>query len=130
MDTCSFAFPNMFDVAKNTAAIVKDKESILSRIRLLLLTEPTEMYGEPDFGVGLRGFLFRYNTDNILPEMRGRIITQLSKWEPDVIAERTELERNVNSEESISNNSLNLTLVVYTVFGDQLAIDLSQYNTL
>lgn len=124
MNTCSFSFPNIFDVAKNTVATNSDKDSILSRVKLLLLTEPTELYGEPDFGVGLKKFLFRYNTDNIIPEIRDRIVDQLEKWEPTVNAQLTKLQRSETTSSRVEPDHLKLTLIIYTIYGDELSLDL------
>lgn len=61
--TNSLSFPNMFDVARNKVGVISDNESIVNRSRLLILTEPTELYHNPDFGVGLKRHLWHYNTE-------------------------------------------------------------------
>ena len=62
--TSSLAFPQMFDVARNTVGVIEDNESVVNRSRLLILTEPTELHMNPDFGVGLKRYIWQYNTDN------------------------------------------------------------------
>ena len=55
-NTSSISFPNMFDVTGNCVSVVEDSQSIVNRTRLLMLTEPTELYMNPDFGVGLKKY--------------------------------------------------------------------------
>ena len=87
--TTSLSFPTMFDVARNTVSVVEDTKSVVNRTRLLILTEPTELYMNPDFGVGLRRHIWQYNVDNQKAIIKDRIIEQLRKHElcvkPDVI---------------------------------------------
>ena len=61
MKTSSLAFPNMFNVAQNQVAVLEDEISVVNRSRLLILTEPTEIYNEPNQGVGLKRHLWQYN---------------------------------------------------------------------
>ena len=50
-ETTSLAFPNMFNIATNQVSVIEDTTSVANRTRLLILTEPTELYNNPDFGV-------------------------------------------------------------------------------
>ena len=59
--TTSLAFPNMLNPSSNLVNVLEDDASIVNRTRLLMLTEPTELYGEPNFTVGKTSFhLFNY----------------------------------------------------------------------
>ena len=58
--------------------------SIVNRSKLLILTEPTELYNNPDFGVGLKRHLFQYNNENQKAIIRDRIVEQLRLHEPCV----------------------------------------------
>lgn len=88
-NTTSLSWPNMFDVIK-TRVIVKEGDlSITNRCKLLLLTDPTELYNSPTFGVGLKRYLWQYNTKNTQAIIHERIREQLRLFEPCVDADKT-----------------------------------------
>lgn len=122
MVTSSWSWPNIFDVARSKVNLYNDTKSITNRVKLLLLTEPTELYMNPRFGVGLKKFLFRYNSDNVVALIQDQLIEQLRLWEPGVIAEETTVVRNNprTSEDSLGTSvsekmdTLNLTVTLVT----------------
>ena len=77
--TNSLSFPNLFDVSRNTVAVKTGRDSITNRTRLLMLTEPTELYNNPTFGVGLKQFLWQYNTPNTKAIIQERIKTTMNE---------------------------------------------------
>lgn len=127
--TTSISFPNMFDVSRNTVTILKDNESIANRCKLLILTEENEMYNSPNFGVGLRRHLWKYNTDNEKAIIRDRITEKLRIYEPCCIPDKTEYADGLlytESEQSpIDADSLKMTLLIRTIFGNDVKIDFS-----
>ena len=58
MYTNSLAWPSMFDVARNKVSVIEDNQSVVNRSKLLILTDPTELYMNPNFGVGLKKYLW------------------------------------------------------------------------
>ena len=131
MNTTSIGFPNLFDVSRNRVATISNNASVANRVRLLLLTEPTELYMNPRFGVGLKRFLFQYNNENVIAQIKDRLIEQLRLWEPCVDADKTTVVRGlVYSGRSVveaaaETNRLNLTITVYTIYGDKLDISVN-----
>ena len=127
MNTSSFSFPNIFDVARNKVSTKEDSESITSRIRLMMLTEPSELYGNPNYGLGLRRYIFQYNSDNVIPQIRERLVEQLRLWEPSVDPESTVVTRGLLDESNpgVQGNNLDLTVSVKTVYGTTLSIEIS-----
>ena len=131
MNTNSWAFPNMFDVARNRVSVMQDTRSIANRVRLLILTEPTELYMNPTFGVGLKRHLFKYNTDNEVAIIRDRIVEKLRIFEPCVNADATRVERGLrytgmtDADQVGDINHLKLTVTLETIYGDQLSVDLT-----
>lgn len=127
MNTSSFSFPNIFDVARNKVSTKEDSESITSRIRLMMLTEPSELYGNPNYGLGLRRYIFQYNSDNVIPQIRERLVEQLRLWEPSVDPESTVVTRGLLDESNpgVQGNNLDLTVSVKTVYGNTLSIEIS-----
>lgn len=132
MNTNSWAFPNMFDVARNRVSTMVDNKSIANRVKLLILTEPTELYMNPSYGVGLRQHLFKYNNDNEVALIKDKIIEQLRIWEPCVNPDATKVERGLKYTgqtvvDQVSDiNHLKLTVTLETIYGDQLPIKFSE----
>lgn len=130
MITSSLAWPTMFDVARNRVAVLEDNTSIVNRTKLLMLTDPTEIYNEPNQGVGLKKYLWQYNTDNTKALIQDNIKNQLSLHEPYVAAEKTQFSdgliftgSQVDSDIAQNYNQLKMTIAVQTIYGDTANID-------
>lgn len=129
-NTTSLAFPNMFDVARNRLAVLEDSPSVVNRTRLLILSEPTELYNEPNFGVGLKRHLWQYNTDNQKAIIEDRIVEQVRLHEPYCIPEETQFADGLvftGSNDSVSSmqdhNRLKMTVALKTTYNDTANID-------
>lgn len=128
MYTTSLAFPNMINVAGNRVSVKSDKDSVINRVRLLMLTDPTELYNSPDFGVGLKRYLWQYNTANTSALIQDRIVQQLRKYEPCVVADSTSFADGlVFSPDTVQSmyNELKMTVGLHTIFEDELSIVLN-----
>lgn len=129
--TTSLAFPNMFNITTNQVAVLEDTVSVANRTRLLILTEPTELYNNPDFGVGLRRHLWKYNTDAERGLLKDKITEQLRLHEPCVYAENTQYSDGLLfSEEQpqdalTAHNTLALTVALQTVFKEDVKVTLN-----
>jgi phage baseplate assembly protein W len=133
-NTTSWNFPNIFNVAQNTVSVKEDEASIANRVRLLILTEPTEVYNDVNQGVGLKKYIGRYNDINVRTELKSKIIEKLRMYEPDVIADKTlwsdELEftnTDNNIDTGTAGDKLNMTIALQTVYGTVVTVDLSSY---
>lgn len=131
-NTNSLAFPNMFNAAQNQVAVLSGDASIVNRTRLLLLTQPTELYNSPDQGVGLKKYLFQYNNLNTQAMMKAEIISKLTEYEPYVIADETQFVDKLISEsdtdDSIRTDKLNeykVTVGLVTRNKDSISIDIN-----
>ena len=62
----------------NYSLIVSYKKEVKQNIKNLLLTSPGERVMNPDFGVGLRRFLFEQR-ELVIPQVRQRIDQQINK---------------------------------------------------
>jgi phage baseplate assembly protein W len=131
MKTNSISFPRMFDVARNTVGVIEDNISIVSRVRLLILTEPTELYDNPNFGVGLRRHLWQYNNESQYALIQDRIKAQLELHEPCVDAEKTTFAPGLlftGSDDDIEGrefDQIRMTIGLKTIYNDQVDVDLS-----
>lgn len=130
-ETTSLSFPNMFNITGNQVAVDEDLKSITTRTRLLILSEPTEMYNEPNFGVGLKRHLWKYNTENEKALIKDRIVSQLRDYEPDVVPDRTQFTDGLlftgDSGLNYVNqaNELNMTIALVTTFGKEISLELN-----
>lgn len=132
--TSSLAWPNMFDVATNKVVVKEDEASVVNRTKLLMLTEPTEVYNETEQGVGLKRHLWKYNTENEMAIIQDRIINQLREYEPSVVADRTNFAKGLkftepNNDVKVAQeyNKLKMTVSLEMVFGGTADINLSDF---
>lgn len=130
--TNSWSFPNMLNVSSNSVNIVEDNISVVNRTRLLILTEPTELYNNPEFGVGLKRHLWQYNTSNQIAIIKDRINAQLRKCEPCVDPDKTSYADGLlftGSDDMSMNenmNSLKMTIGLSTTYGDDITVTFNQ----
>jgi len=128
----SWAWPNIFDVARSKVTLYNGNKSITNRVKLLMLTDPTELYMTPNFGVGLKRFMFQYNGDNNIAMIKDALVEQLRLWEPSVVPEDTVVSSGLNYSQandgsiSASNpNTLNLTVTLKTKYGQSLSFNVT-----
>ena len=57
------------------------KDEIKQNFKNLVLTSPGERMMDPEFGVGMRHYLFELN-EHLIPSLRERIISQVKKYMP------------------------------------------------
>ena len=60
------------------------KDMIKQNVKMLLLTAPGERIMEPNFGIGVRNFLFENNTKSLQGEIESEIMRQLQLYMPFV----------------------------------------------
>ena len=134
--TNSLSFPVMFNTVSNGVAVLEGNKSVVNRSRLLFLTEPTELYNSPTFGVGLKRYLFQYNNDNTKALIQDRIKNQLRLYEPCCDAEATEFVDGLlftgsnNNVTSPPFNRLEMTVALKTIYGDTASIDITDLQEL
>lgn len=116
----------MFDGARARVGVLEGNASIVNRVRLLILTDPTELYNDPDFGVGMRRYLWQYNNENTRARVEDRIKEQLREFEPCVDADDTQFSKGLISE-NVQNTSQNynrftMTVGLKTILGDMVEV--------
>jgi len=74
-----FRFPLL--TASQGFAWVSNATAVEQSIRTILFTDPGERIARPDFGVGLRRFLFAPNTVELRAQIRAAIVDGLSRDE-------------------------------------------------
>ena len=129
-ETTSLSFPNMFNIATNQVNVIEDTTSVANRTRLLILTEPTELYNNPDFGVGLKRHLWKYNNESERGLVKDRIVDQLRLHEPCVYPEKTQFSDGLRfsgntTTNPLDSNTMALTVALQTVFKQEASITLN-----
>ena len=74
--------------------------NVRESIRVLLMTEPAERVGLPDFGGGLGRLLFEPNVAATWQSIRDRIGRALSRWEPRVRVEAIDVDQDAADPEA------------------------------
>ena len=60
-------------------------------LKCLLLTSPGENISDPDYGVGLRRFLFEQNIESTRSQLSSRVTSQISKYLPYIEVQNIEV---------------------------------------
>jgi Bacteriophage baseplate protein W len=75
-------------------------DNIRDAIRIILGTERNERLRLPDFGAGLRRFLFEPNTTATRHRLEDGILRALAAWEPRISVESVDVEADPEDAES------------------------------
>ncbi len=106
------------------------KQTIQQNIKNLVLTVPGERVMDPEFGVGLRNFLFKQIEEGVVGDINRKIREQVSKYMPFISIE--ELKINQPDQTALTDdNMLGITLryrFLPTDNLDILTINLEQTN--
>ena len=84
-------------------------EEVKQNFKNLLLTSPGERIMKPDFGVGLRHFLFEPKK-HAVPLIRQRIDGQIARYMPFVKINKIQFNHNVNPEFADDTNILSISI--------------------
>ena len=79
-----WAFPVRFDKQQGHISISEYEENIKESIRLILETDKGERVMRPDFGCGIRNFVFESVNAAAIGQMESTILEALKKWEPRI----------------------------------------------
>jgi uncharacterized protein len=84
-----WSFPVTLDPS-GAVALARDEEDIRQSIRIILGTNQGERVMRPDFGSGIRAFVFESVSNSTLTLLRSRVEDALVRWEPRITVERVE----------------------------------------
>ena len=127
-NTTSLAFPNMFNISQNKVAVLEDNKSVVNRTRLLMLSNPTEMYNDTQFGLGLYKHMWQYNNENQKSIIVDRLKEQLRLYEPYCYPDETSYSSGLLFTGSTPEykatryDQLEMTISVQTTFADKVAV--------
>jgi|TARA_R100001163_G_C5062396_1_gene199479 phage baseplate assembly protein W len=97
------------DVYGNYTLISSYAEEIKQNFKNLLLTAPGERMMNPDFGVGLRNFLFEPE-QRVSGMIRQRITNQASKYMPFIRINKILFNHGIDPKDSVDSNVLSIII--------------------
>lgn len=95
------------------------EQSIEESIRIIVLTEPNERLMLPEFGAGLKRFLFEPNTVETRRLIEEEIVRALRRWEPRLSVDAVRVEADPGDAQSA------VATVSYTLVATQTAQQVS-----
>tara|TARA_R110002110_G_scaffold76726_1_gene201947 strand:- start:275 stop:643 length:369 start_codon:yes stop_codon:yes gene_type:complete len=84
MASLSVHLPLTFNSADGFTMIKSVKRMIKQNFKMLLLTSPGERVMEPDFGIGVKNYLFSMYSENVPAQLRSKIMEQVGIYLPVV----------------------------------------------
>ena len=84
-------------------------EEVKQNFKNLLLTSPGERVMNPDFGGGMRQFLFEPR-EHVIPQIRQRVENQVKKYMPFIEVKRIAFDTNRLTESGLDSISLSVTI--------------------
>ena len=102
--------PLTIDSGDGYTSIKSLKALVKQNFKMLILTNPGERVMEPEFGVGLRNFLFDPRQATI-SNVRQRIQNQITKYMPFIRNLRINFDRNKSEDILADSNILSLTII-------------------
>jgi len=85
------------------------RDAIKQNMKMIILTSPGERIFEPDFGVGLRNFLFENISDQLLDRVVEKIKSQVDTYLPS--AQLTEIDFITSDEDpTLPINRINISI--------------------
>jgi phage baseplate assembly protein W len=96
------------------------KELVAQNLKHLILTSPGERIMDPNFGVGLRQFLFEQNDISTKQSISQRIMTQVQEYLPYIELEEVLVFSDDETEEEFSANTIlnKINIRIFYNFGD------------
>ena len=117
----SIQFPNMFGAVKTN--IVENHKATAQNIKLLLNSERSSLYGDPQFGCALRKFIYEQNSQFLRDVLIDELYTTIIAYMPQVRVNRNDIEIK-QEEEKVFAEIKCVNLLDYTT--DLYEIDLTE----
>ncbi len=113
MSTLGVKLPITRNTIHGLTMIDKINNLIKKNLKMLILTNPGERVMIPDFGVGIRSYLFENFSDTIFVDISDAIKKQVAKYLPVIV---------------ISDIKFDSTAVEYNTLGVQIAYSIPSLN--
>ena len=79
------SLPITFDSSDGFTMLYSIRDTLKQNFKMLVLTNPGERVMQPDFGVGIRQFLFDNFTGNYKANISAKIHSQVKKYMPVIV---------------------------------------------
>lgn len=89
------------------------KDLVRYHLKSLLLTTPGEKISDPNYGIGLRSFLFDQGVESLSSNLRSAISSQVNTYIPSINIQGINVS---NDPDMIDNNNLSIS-IVYSIPG-------------
>lgn len=93
----------------NYSLITSYKEEVKQNFKNLLLTSPGERMMMPDFGIGIRNFLFDPRP-TAAAGLRQRITTQVSRYMPFITINKIAFDQNMTESDALDSHMLSVVI--------------------
>ena len=111
----SVALPLEVNSIDGAYGVHKDLQSVARQsLKMLILTSPGERIMAPDFGIGMRRYLFEQNIPGFGTELKARVAEQVTKYIPYIRID------GLSVIDSKDNNTINLK-ISYSIPSAQLS---------
>tara|TARA_R100000234_G_scaffold118088_3_gene97814 strand:- start:828 stop:1196 length:369 start_codon:yes stop_codon:yes gene_type:complete len=84
MASISVRLPLTLDGTDGFGMIKTIKDMVRQNLKMIILTNPGERVMEPEFGVGIKQFLFQNFSENVYAEIDNKIRQQVGEFLPEV----------------------------------------------
>jgi|7_EtaG_2_1085326.scaffolds.fasta_scaffold02388_2 hypothetical protein len=113
------------------------RELALQNLKMVLLTSPGERVAIPDFGVGIRRFIFEQLTPATLARIESRIRSQVSEYLPAIRINSVNIDSPLNNSDLIrqgyGENFINI-MINYTIIpigkNERVTLDLTDNSVI
>jgi phage baseplate assembly protein W len=103
--------------------LLKDYTKLVRQnLKMLILTSPGERVMNPEFGVGIKRYLFEYKSEFIKQEIANRIIDQSNKYIPTAVIQSITYPENSSFGEEFNESRLNISIVFYSTVSNESAV--------
>ena len=109
MSNISPVLPLRLDPTNGFANNHTELQAIIQDLKMLLLTSPGERVMDPEFGVGMRNFLFEQNNSSTYSRIKAKIIKQTQEYLPFLEIQEV-LFDSENNNSNVKPNALMVTL--------------------
>ena len=109
MSNISPVLPLRADPQNGFANNHTEMEAIIQDLKMLLLTSPGERIMDPNFGVGMRQFVFEQNDPSTYSRIKAKILRQTQEYLPFLDIEEI-LFNSENNDSRVRPNALMVTL--------------------
>lgn len=113
----SIQFPNM--VSNTSTNIVKDHEATAQNLKLLLASNKSSLFGDPDYGTRLNALMFEQNNQILRDLVIDEIYTAILTFLPQIKVNRNDITITSNRAAVYANikalNLLDYTMDLYNI---------------